>query len=95
MKRVVNFLFVALILILASTYYYRLPYVKHFMNDRGLIMVYNVSNRPELEAEIVIITRIDERLTVEVIKGPGPENAIMLEGEAATRYLIDTDLDGG
>ena len=95
MKRVVNFLFIALILILAFTYHYRLPYTKHFMNNRGLVTVYNVSDRPELEAEIIIVTKIDERLTVEVIKGPGPENVIMLKGEAAKRYLINTDLDGG
>ena len=55
-------------------------------------MVYHVGNRPKLKAKYVIITRVKKQIIVEIVKGPGPENVIRLEGEEAKRFLYEANL---
>jgi hypothetical protein len=60
-----------------------------------MVIVHHVKNRVELKAEYIIITKIDDRIIVEIICGPGPENVKVLKDKEARRYLIDAGLDYG
>jgi flagellar biogenesis protein FliO len=92
MKKVTGALFIILVLIAMLTWHYRKPFLRSF-GKKGFVMVYHVGDRPMLKAKYVIITRVKKRVIVEIIKGPGIENVVRLEGEEAKRFLREANLE--
>ena len=87
MKNFVCLLLWSLVLIMASTLYYRQPHRK-FIKDQASITVYYVGDQPIYSAEFMIVTEFDSgKLIVELITGPGEENVIRIEGDEAHFYL--------
>lgn len=91
-KRAMSVLIPILILLLAFTWYYGRPFVKR-LGHHGFVMVYNVENRSDVEAKFVIITKIGNRLIVEVIEDIDEENVFKLEGVEAKHFLDELELE--
>ena len=97
MRKAMKILLLTLTLLLVLIWHFRLPYAKEikYKGYRAFVMVYSVKHRSDLNAEFVIITKVRDEITVEIIRGAGIENVSRLEGVKAKQYLIDADLDYG
>jgi hypothetical protein len=56
-------------------------------------MVHHSVNDPVHNAQFVVVTKIDGRLTVEAMIGPGPENVLIFKGTEAKDYLRKVGID--
>ena len=57
------------------------------MKGRGFVSAKYVGDDPRYCGKFLLITQIDDDLTVELLIGPGPENTIVLKGDQAEDYL--------
>tara|TARA_Y100001935_G_scaffold237748_1_gene223490 strand:- start:106 stop:510 length:405 start_codon:yes stop_codon:yes gene_type:complete len=69
-------------------------FAKTFPNGKGFTLAFHTNNQPEYEgAEFVIITCLKDKLTVELIIGPGEDGIISYENNEARQFLVEHNID--
>ena len=63
------------------------------MGVDSFVLVYHTGHRPDLYADYVVVTKMKNKLVVEIIHGPGIDNITRLENQKARHYLLDHGMD--
>ena len=69
-------------------------YAKIFPNGKGFTLAFYTNNQPEYNgAEFVIISKIRDSLTVELIIGPGKDGIVTYTDEEAENFITEHKID--
>lgn len=91
-RKLIVVLSFCLLLILAATWWYQRPYFKSF-GSYGFIATYHSIDDPIYDAEYIIVSKINNKLVVEIIAKPGVEGVTVLKDKEAENYLRKLDID--